>query len=1496
MLKIRPRKFHCFRTRQFSPHSGHWRILATLFLFVGVGGEARSQNNARTATKFYPDFSDTADAQLRNAAGLVRDKQWAEAVDIYQRVIQQFGEKVAKLPKDDPAGDPSGDSVLYVDLRQFCQRKIAALPAEAREVNRSRVDVQAERWFRQGVSGRDRTALRRVIDQAFCSSWGDEALELLADLAFQDGRFGEALASYRQIVPDKPGDATNLVHPDPSVDIARVAAKKLLSRAALGENPPADSDVDAFAKAYPDAKGSLAGREGLYAETLVEALKLDHLAPPSQPDGRWPTFAGAPTRTRVVPGSVDVGSVQWHVELQSVSFGVRRGYGRGIAPMTNSGRPDRLLAFHPIVLGDQVIVCDDDEILAYNLNDRPDGSAGSAGSVKALWRFPEDRGANAPVAARPTSGVPRFTLTAFGDRVYARMGLTSASFPGRFGGSPTGSQTYLVAIDRAAEGKQIWTKPASDVMTPHKAGEAVSRSIGFEGSPVADARNVYVAMTDRREQTSTFVVCLDAESGATRWVRYLGAASSDVDNMFAMGGMGVMGSPSGSDFGHRLLTLDGPTLYYQTNLGAVVALDADSGSVRWVATYPRLDRFAGGGHERDLNPALVHDGLVIVAPDDAASIYAFEAASGRLVWKTDPLPEEVKLAHLLGVAKGRLVATGDRVLLFDVTNGKLLHHWPDSGQGFEGYGRGILAGDKIYWPTRTEIHVLDQLTGLRNDPPIKLQETYQQTGGNLAVGDGYLIVAQSDKLVVFCQNRRLIQRYREEIARAPDQAAPQFRLARAAEATGDDDLALASLKRTLEMVRPSENIDGMSLAEAALDHQFRLLLKIGEKARVDKNFNIAENRFHQAAAAARIDRDRLRARLAEAECQLDGGDAVKAVATFQAQLANDRLRTLMVATEESRRTIRADLLIADRLASIVHERGRAVYAGFDKEARKLFEEGKSAGDARRLDEVGRSFPAAEVVPDALLALAKLEESRHRPGEASRAYKRLFALATTDAYRARALIGLAKMLEDQALWVSARDVYVQALTRFARVNVEDEKLGTESPLGPRVLRRLEQPPFDRMAGDRAEPVLVLPLVRRWAKALDAPVRPISAEGVPPSPASSRIFLARGSDLLAVRAESGEIAWSVDLGGTPLWVAYLDDRVVVASESKIVALELLKGENLWTYSSADPSAPRRSPGPFAKPDPPGKPVAEPSGKLHGFRVLAGRVYFLRGDHELIALDGERGLVDWSFRPISGEINANLLVGSQSVVLQALRPNAIVVLEIGSGRRRAEYSQAENEEAWPRAPLPLDDDRIVVVADRRTVALFDLVKGVNAWVFHESKDLPKNGPPRLFGDAERLLMLHDGNELIRLDATTGLKKWSRPLGVEDLSERPEALALDGERAYWASGFTLNGLQLSDGSLAWSRHLSGRETGWAIELTERCVLAYPGLSKRTETGPAGLPLVLRRRDTGALVQRIFLSTLATEVAVRLSPGGAFVATQSGLWALGAREEDVVDVAGGDR
>ena len=1473
MSRYRSRRAHRLLT------GGGWPWVAFLGVLVGSCPTFAQAPN-RTATKFYPDFSDTADALLRNADSHARDGQWAEAVEIYQRVIQQFGDKVARLPKDDPAGE----SILFVDLRQFCQRQLAGLPPSARALYRARVDGQAERLYRQGAAQRDRGFLRRILDQAFCSSWGDEALELLGDLAFQDGRFDEALSMYGQLVPDRAQDQAALVHPDPSVELARVAAKKLLCRAALGDDRPTAAELAAFDAAYPGASGKLAGREGPYLAIVAQALRGDRLAPTTETDGRWPTFAGAATRTKVVPGSIDVGSQQWSVDLTPVSAGTRGNGGMGIRrnPFPMPTIPEyRRLAYHPIVLGDQVVICDEKQILAYNLNDRPTNVVGPAGGIKEVWKHDEEQDGRPPEAPRMLFGVPRFTLTALGDRIYARMGPTGTPYPSFRGGvGGAAPQSAIIAVDRGTDGKLLWKTTSAEIVLPQRQLDVNSRFMGFEGSPVADARGVYVALTDRRELTSTYVASLDAENGKLRWIRYLGAASADADNI--MGGMAMGFAPVATDLGHRLLSLDGPTVYFQTNLGAVAALDAETGAIRWVATYPREDRAEGGtGRDRDLNPAVVHDGLVIVAPDDTSAIYAFDAGSGRLVWKTDRLPEEVKLSHLLGVAKGRLVATGDRVLLFDVKNGKLFNSWPDSGRAYDGFGRGLLAGDKIYWPTRTDIHILDQTTGLPVEPPIRLQESFQTTGGNLAVGDGYLIVAQTDRMVVFCQNSRLIQRYREEIAQRPDQAANYYRLAQAAEATGQEALALESLKETLQRARASEMIDGVLVRDAARDHQYRLLMKLGHKARANRDWAQAARQFDAAAKGTRSDRDRLGARLLLAEVELEWGRAQAAVVTLQQLLLDDRLRPLNINTEDGHRTIRADLLIRERLSAILKAGGRALYAEYDQQARALLDRGKAENDPRLLEAVGQSYPVALAVPEALLALGALCEATQKPAEAAHAYKRLLARASGDALRARALWGLAQAYETQRLWVPARDAYTEALSRFPEVVLEDG-----ASLSRLAGQRLARAPFDRMMSAYSEPSLPVPLVRHWERTLEGMLRPIAAEGVPPSAEASRIFLAQGTTLRPVDAATGAPLWTAELAHPPVWVGYLADKIIAATDSRVVALGLEKGTLQWQYDLGTPEGARRRTNPFARAETSQEASGSGSARLHDFRIVGGRVFCLRGNRELIAFDGDTGLVDWSFSPIAGAINPNLWIGPQRIVLQVQKPGAILVLETGNGRRRAEYPQGDDDE-WARPPFPIDDDHVALVTDRRTVALYDIRRGVASWNFRESLELPKHGAPRLVGDAERLLVIHDGCSAIRIDPATGKRLWLRPLGVEDLSERPEATVLDGERFYWVSGQGIQGASLADGALVWSRHLTGPESGWALALTERCVMAYPGpASSAAENEVDGLPLVFRRRDSGDLVQRLFFPVTLSDVAVRLAPHGALVATRGGLWSLGERRE----------
>jgi outer membrane protein assembly factor BamB len=235
----------------------------------------------------------------------------------------------------------------------------------------------------------------------------------------------------------------------------------------------------------------------------------------------------------------------------------------------------------------------------------------------------------------------------------------------------------------------------------------------------------------------------------------------------------------------------------------------------------------------------------------------------------------------------------------------------------------------------------------------------------------------------------------------------------------------------------------------------------------------------------------------------------------------------------------------------------------------------------------------------------------------------------------------------------------------------------------------------------------------------------------------------------------------------------------------------------------------------------------------------------------------------------------------LLQVRRPHAIIVLETETGRHRGEFRQGPDDESWARDPVALDDDRIALVDDR-AITLFDVNRGASAWTYREIASLPRSGPPRLLVDGGRLLALRDGSELVRLDPATGLKLWSRVLGLDDLSEAPAALALDAENVYVTCAETLTAYNLADGSVAWRRALVGPRAGWSLALAERCIAVYPDPARSADGDLDPLLLLFCRRDDGRLLQRLVFPSPAARVAVRLATPSAMVATQSGAWSLG--------------
>ncbi len=272
------------------------RTIAILAGLVGVAqlsrpvaGAGPPSERARGSTR---PTATTRSASSATRPITRRDRQWSEAVDIYQRVIDRYGDKVAKVPRGEPGTDPASEFVLYMDGRRYCHRCIAQMPPEAREIYRSRVDQLAGRWYRPGAARRDVGMLRRVVDQAFCSSWGDDALELLGDLAFQDGRFGDAVSFYGQLVAG-PGRRSVLAGASRSVGRPGAGRRQEMAvpggiRQSAGPRRP---------RGVRAAISRRAGKPGRPHRQLRDdpgrrRSPSDRLENPGQPDGRWPTFAG----------------------------------------------------------------------------------------------------------------------------------------------------------------------------------------------------------------------------------------------------------------------------------------------------------------------------------------------------------------------------------------------------------------------------------------------------------------------------------------------------------------------------------------------------------------------------------------------------------------------------------------------------------------------------------------------------------------------------------------------------------------------------------------------------------------------------------------------------------------------------------------------------------------------------------------------------------------------------------------------------------------------------------------------------------------------------------------------------------------------------------------------------------------------------------------------------------------------------------------------------
>src|SRR5439155_12442354 len=129
----------------------------------------------------------------------------------------------------------------------------------------------------------------------------------------------------------------------------------------LDQNARASQELAAFRKLHPEARGALAAGNGPYdaiVETWIKRLAGHGPASNQEP---WTTFGGNPARNRALavcpPGRLWVDGPTWRTRLP----------GRTDPDLVPRTSPAARLAFHPLIVGSQVLVGDARSVVTYDL-------------------------------------------------------------------------------------------------------------------------------------------------------------------------------------------------------------------------------------------------------------------------------------------------------------------------------------------------------------------------------------------------------------------------------------------------------------------------------------------------------------------------------------------------------------------------------------------------------------------------------------------------------------------------------------------------------------------------------------------------------------------------------------------------------------------------------------------------------------------------------------------------------------------------------------------------------------------------------------------------------------------------------------------------------------------------------------------------------------------------------------------------------------------------
>ena len=655
-------------------------------------------------------------------------REWSKCVGILQRVIEKGDDSVV-----------SDDGRLYHSVRTHCHRLIASSFQESPGLiaaYRLATDVEASRLFEDARARRDPEGLTAVAARYFCSSVGDDALELAGDLFIHRKEYARALRAWDELLRYYPTDS--------NVDRAYLLAKMAFAASRLGR---AESARDYLKRALKLAEGRplRLGGEVVPESVFRERLLLGAEEPP-QPDPReWPTAGGNASHSRIAPsirGKVrGWGEDQWPKGLPTPWQ-----VDDPMPPPPETSSRDRGFAFPvpelrrvpptaTVVSEGTVVTRFRDVLVAVDLR------TGCRKWVPEQHESPRGDPVTGDLDSYDEHG--RALVTVHDGKVFVVEGVRRAApnmswrRPVRSGGDRTGKSS--IAAYRLDDGDLLWRTEAE--------------GLRFATAPTAWEGRLFVP---GEEEGQLFAISLDPEDGRILWKTFICGSPGQ--------GHVQVGTPA---------AVSGGLVYLQSSAGVVAAVDGVDGNLEWIARYRRAGagkgllegqrvmqqggqiwiQARGGGWRQHTaadvtdstatwisSPPIVTDGRLFVTPSDSKLLLCLEARTGEILWRADKDPD---CTYLLGVTSRFVITGGKKIVAYEIDTGK--REW-ESIIGKTYHGRGVASEEYVYVPAVEKVIRLDTQGGKRG-------YEYEFPGkgemGNLTIVEGALLTAQKKRVSGF---------------------------------------------------------------------------------------------------------------------------------------------------------------------------------------------------------------------------------------------------------------------------------------------------------------------------------------------------------------------------------------------------------------------------------------------------------------------------------------------------------------------------------------------------------------------------------------------------------------------------------------------------------------------------------------------------------------------------------------------------------------------------